>query len=126
MEDRNQQLDYNGILMTHLSRISYITTSSFIDAINKDMNTVYINPQTSGEKALEWGMHYLTSLIPDDVKDEAFNEEYKKANLSKDKTTKEFLRFRSVINLLHRNNLLMPNVSIARKKKKIEEVWNDN
>lgn len=129
----DKQLDYNGLLLLHLSRLSAVCTSSFIDNVNPQLANQFIDPDNAGETALAWGTKFLYSVVPDDLRDDAFKKEYDEllaAWKDKEKLAPKyyFTMMRIMINLLHRKGLLIQNKVIGKKAKKqepgeVEEVF---
>lgn len=120
MNDQIQQIDYNMLLMNHLNRMSYITSSNFIQAV--DPNQMFEVHRMTGEIALEWSAHFLLCLIPEDFMDKKFEkdrERYLKINVP---ITQHFEKIRVLVNLLNRRGLLTSQNVISRafKKKRTE------
>jgi hypothetical protein len=117
----SEQLDYNGLLMLHLNKLSSITTSNFIDSVEKSNVQQFVNPKSVGETALEWGTTFLICLVPDDFKDKQFEkdkEEY--AKIENDVAFRDFSRIKAIVNLLHRKGLLITQrASSGFRKKKV-------
>jgi hypothetical protein len=111
-----EQINYNGLLMLHLNKLSSITTSNFIDSVEKNNVQQFVNPKSVGETALEWGTTFLICLVPDDFKDKQFEkdkEEYLKID-HKDVAFRDFSRIKAIVNLLNRKGLLLGNKSVAK------------
>lgn len=104
-QDNEKQLDYNGLLMAHYNRLSYISTSNFIDVINPIMEQKYQNPHTAGQSALSWGIKFLFSVVPRDLQDEEFRNEKIDEKLSG--VEKNFMLLAKMTNLLYRKGLLI-------------------
>jgi len=107
MDDYNQQIDYNGLLMNHLNRLSYISTSSFIDAINNKIANEYLDPPSTGERALEWGSHFLLTIVPDNLVDEQFKKDQEEYLKIENKVAQDFDKLKAIVNLLNRKGLLL-------------------
>lgn len=125
MDESIQQIDYNLLLMNHLNRVSYVTTSSFIDAVTKEMASKYKNPETIGETSLNWGTHFLYCLVPEDLIDDRFRNDEKEYSEIKDKALRDFKKLNAIINLLNRKGLLLSK-QLPGMKKKSKEVWDED
>jgi hypothetical protein len=127
MNEQMQQMDYNLLLMNHLNRLSFVTTSSFIDAFNGNPEIGQkVSPM--GEKSLEWGVHFLYCIIPDDLLDAEFKkdrQEYLKMDIEHSTMQRDFVKLRAVVNLLNRKGLLLSKQIPARRGKKEDagEEW---
>jgi len=122
-----QKMDYNLLLMNHLNRLSFVSTSSFIQSVSKDAKDTHINPPKAGETAMTWGVLYLMNIIPNDLKDTKYfqeNEEIHKGKKRPEGVQLNFAHLRACINLLHRKGLLISSFSSGRKKKDSEE-WQE-
>lgn len=131
----DKELNYNMILMSHINRLSMVTTGNGIDNVSSYQANNFAIQTTNGEKNLEWGVHFLYCLVPEDLLDEKFNNERKEYLDIKEKSKGEkvianFLKFRALINLLNRKGLLMDKpdtIKLVSKKfskdNKPEEVW---
>jgi len=118
MDERPQQIDYNMIVMNHLNRLSYLTTSSFIDAVSKEMSDKYVNPLSVGDTALEWGVQFLFCLIPDDLIDKKYELDRNKYLNETNITFMNFMKLRALVNLLNRKGLLLSKDRFAFKNLK--------
>ena len=117
MDENMQQIDYNMLLMNHLNRISYITTSSFIDAVSNEMSSKYKNPASIGETSLKWGTHFLYCLVPDDLIDDTFKSDEEEYLKQANDPTREFNKLKAIINLLNRKGLLLSKQIPGRNNK---------
>lgn len=126
MNEQMQQMDYNMLLMNHLNRLSFVTTSSFIDVVSKE-SIDSDSPLRIGETALDWGVHFLYCMIPDDLLDAEFKkarEAYLKDD--NDKVAKDFVKLKAIVNLLNRKGLLLSKQMPGRmKKQSTDEDWPD-
>jgi len=136
-----EKLDYDMVLMNHLNRLSAICTSGFIDTMSQSGE--YAHPQTNGERALEWGIDFLYCIIPTDMKDDEFREEYSKLSKRREEFEKDFLdkngnerrppsdwydfrKLKIAIDLLNRKGMLMSNKIPARREKKQKDKITDS
>lgn len=108
----NNELDFNGLMMHHLDRISHLCTTLAGDIV-RDSGVVLSYKENDKIEAFAWAVRFLTNVIPDGLKDKTYNENtdrLKKENKSNDPTdfTYNIGLFRNAINLLHRLGLLMP------------------
>lgn len=114
MDDGNKELDYNLLLLNHLSRISYVST-----ALNSDMETItettrsVIGAKTHG---LAMGVSVLEAFIPSRLYDKAFSDFM--TALHDEQESKTFLSFqynklRALIDLMDRKGLLMQNRKVG-------------
>jgi hypothetical protein len=122
MNEDLKQMDYNGLILIHLSRLSYVSTSNFIEMVNPAMANQYENPPTSGETAIDWGVNFLYAIIPDTLRDDDFKKENEELNKQpgniRHSPTNNFKRLRIMINLLHRKGLLIQDKQIGGFSKK--------
>lgn len=131
--NQNEKLDYTIILLSHLNRISFVTTSNFIEGVPKELAEKFINPPSLGQLSLDWATNYLSAIIPDDLQDKTFKEELDKLGLNDRSSKYNFARLHIIVNLLNRKGLLLSNnISIRRgpiNKKKADfeptEVFDD-
>lgn len=121
VDDGYQNLDYNGLIMAHLNRLSFVSTSSFIEAVSKQSAENYENPLSSGQKSLEWGCHFLYCLIPDDFQDKDFVKDREAYLKVEGQTMRDFAKLKALINLLNRRGLLLSKQLPG--KKPTGEVW---
>lgn len=129
MQDDAKELDYHGLLIAHLNRLSYVCTSNFIDVMNPALAEKYENPPTTGERALQWGVLYLYAIVPDGLRDDTFNKEVIASEIQGSQYN--LLMLKKMINLLHRKGLLIQSKTIGRREKRdlpddaIQQVWED-
>jgi hypothetical protein len=100
------ELDYSGLLMNHLNRLSFVSTSAFIDTVNKFQSETSINPAKVGETALFWGTKYLCAIVPEELQDQEFKKEWGDIKAGNN-VQKQFEKIRAIINLLHRQGMLI-------------------
>lgn len=115
-EGPDKQLDYHGLILGHLSRLSFVCTSNFIETMNPSLESKYQNPPNSGEIALSWGVTFLYSMVPDDLRDESFEKE--RDGIKGSGCMSDFQRLKVMINLLHRKGLLIQDKQLGGFSKK--------
>jgi len=129
MNEQMQQMDYNFLLMNHLNRLSFVTTSGFIDSVSPGAVERNPNAPPIGDTALDWGVHFLYCIIPDDIMDAEFKkerEEYLKIDVKNGGSpARDFIKLKAIVNLLNRKGLLLSKQMPARKGKKEDasEEW---
>jgi len=108
----NNELDFNGLMLHHLDRMSHLCTTLAGEVI-RDGGVILAYKENDKVEAFAWAIRFLINVIPDGLKDKTFNEnveQLKKENKTNDPTDFGYnlALFRSAINLLHRAGLLMP------------------
>lgn len=131
------ELNYSGILMRHLDRMSGLITNTIMD----DHGT-FINSNKAKDEALNWSVKFLKALIPSDMRDEEFLKKHKtiwdeyariQAKHSENGYPSVIFDFRTLhecVDLLNRQGLLLQDQSLLKsikKNKKVteSEVWED-
>lgn len=112
--DMNKEIDYNMILMQHLSRLSIISVGLGEQEIN--ISGDIMNARI---KSLEWGVHFLYCMMPKNYIDKEFRaDETKFLELAKTNEVRAiWLKYWALINLMNRRGLLMGKDSSGSKAK---------
>jgi hypothetical protein len=96
-----QEINYKMLIMLHLDRLSRITTNAFNTTGEGEKEN------TSNELGLSWGVDFLKSIIPNDLKDDKFIKEIAEINKELPSHLLDFARLQTLINLLKRKGLLL-------------------
>lgn len=116
----NQELDYQWLLLSHINRMSMMTTGQFQETDARGSRS----QSDLSVDALSFAVRFLRAIIPDDLVDEKYREGIRALNEKKQTfTSSQFDKFELLINLLHRRGLLMPTKSVGLAKPVAGEAW---
>lgn len=120
----SKELNYNMLLLNHLSNISSMSSQIMGDQIMGEGKFIR-STEKQKDTAFNWAVNILAAIIPDEIRDEDFEGKVKKLKEDgKERDVKYNIDFLQIlINLLARKGYLIEKTLIAdfvRKERKEE------